>query len=109
MAAQVKREPVATTLKAIRSMPRPQGLDRNRLAFADQRISPLETQVWRIHAKVTEAVLRVDGDLYLVIEADGVRGCAELPDPQLCQTSPFLKEITALRRRLEQELHPGYA
>jgi hypothetical protein len=97
---------VDATFAELRAMKRPDLLEEDRPATANLRIAPLEKQVWRFTATVTEVQLRRDKDLYLVIEAEGLRGCVELPDPDLCKGSPFYSRIASLRSRLDQELKP---
>ncbi|HVT14265.1 MAG TPA: hypothetical protein VHE55_18525 [Fimbriimonadaceae bacterium] len=106
-AASIAAVPLPTTLKEIRSMLRPAELGENRLGVADHRVAPLETHIWTLRAKVKEAEIRADNDLYLVIEEGGIGGCAELPDPKLCKGSPFQKQIEAVRAQIDKELHPS--
>lgn len=106
-AASVSQTPKLTSLAALRSMPRPRELDQDRRSYSQSRIRPFETQVWTFRAKVLQAEIRTDNDLYLVVESDGVRSCVEVPDPHLCRPSPLHQRISSLRERLQNELHPG--
>lgn len=106
--ASVSRSPIESSLGQLRAFPRPVALVKDRFALADRRATPLETHVWRLRARVIEAMLRTDNDLYLVIEADGTRSCVEVPDPRLCKGSPFLGQITKVRDQLEKELNPTF-
>lgn len=106
--AGVNRSPIQTSLGQLRAFPPPVALVQDRFALADRRAAPFETHVWRLRARVVEAMLRTDNDLYLVIEGDGTRSCVEVPDPRLCQGSPFLDQITKVRNQLEEDLHPTF-
>jgi len=92
----------ATTLREMRALSRP-----DLSGYEDRRAEPFELRQWRLRARVHQISVRSDGDLYLVIDADGVRGVAEVPRPEDCEGSPFRGRITALRRRLEEAWHPS--
>jgi hypothetical protein len=102
----IERNPIATTLSHVKALERPRELVRDRMKFASTRIAPFETQVWTITANVTQAVVRADKDMYLIIEAEGLWGCVEVPAPEHCKGSVFEKEISAVRSQLNAEIHP---
>lgn len=97
-ARQISPEAKETTVGALLAAARPD-LDQG-------RVGPIETTIWKIQARVVESQLHDDGDIYLVIESEGKRCVAELPDPAKCVGSPFHDEIARLRKRLERELEP---
>ncbi|MBS1713760.1 MAG: hypothetical protein JST30_05430 [Armatimonadetes bacterium] len=98
-----------TTIEDILKMERPSGLgdDISSPDFQDQRVGPLETQVWRLKVKVKSIVKRKDGDYFLTIESPGgATTVVEVPDPALCKGSPLEADITASRKDLEERFHP---
>lgn len=99
----VKTEPRATSLSELRLLKRPEALNDARHDFSHSRIPPLETQVWRFRARIVEGHIRSDNDIYLVVEADGHRGCVEAPDPKLCTGSPFYSQIAEVRSEIESK------
>jgi hypothetical protein len=103
-AASVDQEPRSTTLADLRHFERPQSLD----SHPDQvkRLQGLEGQIWRIRAKVVEVTVHEDGDYYLVLEQNGERFVGEVPDPKLCEASPFKDQIATVRRLLERDATP---
>jgi hypothetical protein len=98
----VNLQPENMTVGLLRQVDRPATLNLRRQEFAQTRIAPFETQVWKIRARVAQIRLRTDGDLYIVIESDGKRACVELPDPSHCEGSPFYSQIKKLRAEIEQ-------
>ena len=107
-ASSVIRPPKPTTYAELRAMERPPKLDSDRELYAEYRVAPLESRVWKFQARVVEAQIRRDNDLYLVIEDNGLRGCVEVPPPELCRHSPFYNEIAAVRKKIESDLHPSF-
>lgn len=108
-AGSVAMHPQRTTVEEILKAQRPADLagDLSTPAYQNKRISPLETTVWTVKAKITEIVLRPDGDFYMVIQGDtGARTVIELPDPKLCTGSKFIKQITLTRKKLDVMFHP---
>jgi hypothetical protein len=101
--------PLETSLKEMKTWQRPLALDTDPASFDEIRVNPYETQVWDVRAKVLQAVIRPDGDLYLVISEDGVEGVAEIPDPRRSHGSRFADQILELRGRLGKEIHPTEA
>ncbi len=107
--SKVADRPIATTLTAVKTMPRDVRTMVYLADYADRRSPPFETHVWKLRAMVVKASLRADHDLYLVIEDQGYRTSAELPDPQRCVGSPFEERIKKLRARLDLEIKPSQA
>jgi hypothetical protein len=97
----VNREAKPITIGELRNFDRPDELNRNRHGFAGERIAPLETQVWSLRARVLQIYRRPDGDYYLVIESNGLRGCVEAPDPSGCEASIFYRQIKQVRDQLD--------
>ncbi len=101
--------PTATTVEAMLMLARPDDLasDISNPEFQSKRIGSFENTIWTVDAKITEIVLRADGDYYMVIEgASGARTVVEVPDPALCEGSKRLDEIKAVRKALEEKFHP---
>lgn len=97
------------TIAELMKLQRPQGLgdDISTAEFQDERIAPLETQVWRLKAHVKSIIKRKDGDYFLTIDdGQGHTTVVEVPDPELCKGSAFEKEITDSRKELEAKFHP---
>ncbi len=109
-AINISRTAKDITIEDLLKMERPEGLadDISSAAFQDQRVGPLETQVWRIKAKVKSIIKRRDGDYFLTIESpSGATTVVEVPDPSLCKGSPLEKDITEVRSELEAKFHPN--
>ncbi|MBS1726519.1 MAG: hypothetical protein JST51_07330 [Armatimonadetes bacterium] len=71
------------------------------------RQAPFETSVWRVKATVESIELKKDGDYYMVLRGDnGGQSVVEVPDPKTCAGSPFVGQITATRKALEEKYHP---
>lgn len=105
-ASKIIRAPLPITLAQIKATRRPADLVQNSGAYASKRAGPFETQIWLLRATIDEVFVRADGDYYLVVESDGLRGVVEVPDPSQCKGSPFLKEIKATRLLIDAALHP---
>jgi len=103
-AATIDPKPKPTTLAAIKSLVRPASINFRRSNFARRRVPGFETTIWSFEATITEAVFRSDGDLYLVVEAEGARGSVEVPDPSLCVGSPYQARIANVRTEILREL-----
>lgn len=97
-AREIPITPTETTIQRLLAAERPD--------LTTGRTAPIETTIWKIRARVVESMLHDDGDIYLVIEAQGKRCVAEIPEPGKCVGSPFYDRIAKLRGRLERELKP---
>lgn len=105
---RVVRAPVMTTLRQILDTAPPITLI-NADRTGAKRTEPFETQVWKIKALVKQCSLRIDQDLYMVIEEEGRTGSVEVPLPIKSVDSPFIDQIQAVRLQLENDLKPTVA
>jgi len=109
-AAHIDLKPRETTVEGMLQMSRPSDLagDLSTPNYQNKRIAPFETTVWKVKAKITEIILRPDGDFYMTIESEGgARTVVEVPDPKLCPDSKVLKQLQKLRAMLEAKFHPS--
>lgn len=98
-------KPQLTSIAALLTYPRPDSLD-GKTGYHDQRVAPLETNIWKVEANVLEVSLRDDEDFYIVIDDNGGRTVAELPNPAFCKGSVFLPQIEAVRAQIQKEYSP---
>jgi hypothetical protein len=105
-AHKIAKQTQKTTLGALLKIARPADLPRDGHAgpYADTRIPPVETTVWRIEARLKEIVEREDGDLYLVLEDKGSRTVAEVPPFEL--NNRFHGHVEQVRKHLETRFKP---
>lgn len=106
-AANVDQRPRPSSLLVIRDLPRPAELSDPESPTARKRLGPFELGTWTIHVRVLQAMVRDDGDIYLICEAQGCRRAMELPDPRDCARAPWLAKLARTFGRLEAELHPS--
>jgi hypothetical protein len=107
---QVKNTIVPSTVRELGSLPRP-GVLMPATALNDsynaRRVSPVETTVWQVKAKVIALKLEADGDYHLVLEDDsGAEMVAEVPYPNnefIATSSPFFKDVQDSRSAVNKQ------
>ena len=87
----------STTISALVAKPAPSNLPGN------NRISPTETTVYRVHATLKEFKLEADSDYHLVLnDSSGHTMIAEIPDPACVGAgSPLLTSIEKARSEFD--------
>ncbi|MDQ2870465.1 MAG: hypothetical protein M3S32_06965 [Acidobacteriota bacterium] len=96
---RVVSTPVETTVSALRRVPRPA-----RSAPESARISPWETTLYRVHARLISAHRQLDRDLHLVIadpDAPSQTMVVEIPDPAEAQGSGYEERFRRARSEIE--------
>jgi hypothetical protein len=68
-----------------------------------ERVSPVETTIYRVHARLTDYVREADGDYHLVLSDQAGRTViAEIPDPKcVAGISPFRASIRTARAHMD--------
>lgn len=107
---QVKNTLVPSTVRELGSLPRP-GVLMPATALNDsynaKRVSPVETTVWQVKAKVIALKLEADGDYHLVLEDDsGAEMVAEVPYPDnefIATNSPFFTDVQDSRSAVNKQ------
>jgi hypothetical protein len=71
-----------------------------------QRVAPVETTTYRVHARLTDYVREDDGDYHLVLSDKAGRTIiAEIPDPKcVASISPFRAAIRTARTHMDAHL-----
>ena len=106
-AAKISRKAQPTTISEMLAQQRPAVLDDPKKKPTATRLSPFERTIWVVNATITSVVKREDGDYYLVLDdGKGHVAVAEIPDPEECKGSPFLKEIKAVHGFVSRTFHP---
>jgi hypothetical protein len=85
---------IRATVDELRTLPRPQGVGRR-----SDRIAPVEFRVYRIRARLHEAVIEGDRDIHLVVHDDDQEDTliVEFPDLTCAPASSSLR-VAAMRR-----------
>ena len=72
-----------------------------------KRSGSFERTKWRISGTIETIEKKKDGDFYLVVKDEGTkRTVVEVPDPELCKSSPFHDTIAETRKALDERFHP---
>lgn len=93
--SRVVPSPVETSVAALRALPRPAGP-----LPEDARLSPAETTIYRVHARLIAVHWQLDRDLHLVIadpSAPDQTMVVEIPDPEEARGSGFEERLRRAR------------
>jgi hypothetical protein len=101
-ARDVRLEPVATTIDALRAAPKPDRVD-------DHRIVPVEMTMYLLRNVTLRAYQRaIDHDIHLEIaDEHGHTMIAEIPDPDLVDDASPWRELIAAARAVFEDRFPS--
>jgi hypothetical protein len=105
-AASISDKVVPTTIHELAAVPAPDSRDPH---FQEHRFKPVETTIYRVEATVTSCKQEINGDYHLILEDSGETMIAAAPNPDPAFVSPssrWVKEITAVRKAIDERLHP---
>jgi len=114
----VASTPINTTVERLVGLPIPTALagegwpDNGLGPFQSARARPVELTVYIVEAAVGRYKLETDGDFHIVLEGQsGATMVAEVPDPDpafLPAVSRWARQISAVRREVDDKLHPEF-
>jgi hypothetical protein len=100
---------VVATVEELITAPRPADMPDPRLlynAYQSTRAGPVETTIWRLDVTINAMKHETDGDYHLVLQgASGETMIGEIPtpDPQFVGDSPWLANMLAARRTIDDK------
>src|SRR5258708_1613315 len=112
-AVRIKDLPVKTTIERLVEEPRPPGMPKPNAAYPDyqnRRGEGVESTIYELEADIVSYKLESNGSFHLTLKGEtGATMIATCPHPDppfLRAGNRWVKEITVVRKQVEERLHP---